>query len=853
MMDPQQRQLLERGYESYRRIQESHDVVGVCVGMESKKDIAALMDAVMIPRSVYQATGTSIAIASGRLSHTLDLHGPCCTIDTTCSSSLVATHLARNALLLYECTASLAAGVNAILAPSVHLGVATVGIMSIRGRAFVFDSRADGYARSEACAANTLVINLPDETFSRRAPLSTASMVRQDGKSASLTSPNGVAQQMLLLSIRTRSSCGAPSIIEAAANGSALGDPIEANSTLRALLPSTDDFPLVLHNIKGTVGHSEPASGVVGVAKLALELWQRQMPPNSQLKLPSEHVSRTMLGVDCVLPSHQLLIPPERRHGGVCSFGFSGTLAHVALSVYQIEQRPAQVFRLGNVFRRRFKLPSSEFTSRAGARCNNLVYAPVIPAQIVRIVHTLTGVVTESQASLGMVGMDSISVRQLELELRQLCPTLPSSLLLKGSSISDLAREMTLQNGVGNAMQRNEAQACQRLPTEMISVFDIISSLNAINAFVVVLWHFLPACIRSSSFNNGVFSYSGIGMDFFITSSGFTTEALAPNDILNHGYAYIQKFLHSKVSGLYVHFVLAMAVSAVLGRDGWYVRDDASVELLVGCFTTVRWYLPFWRTEQSGGWCPNTVSWTIGTLFFCWLLFPFTQAFVRVLERRWGATGIVGVTFSVNSLLNYYVFPFPRPYAFPPAYFLPFVCGVGASRLIKMRNFEPSQTCQTTRNEVQHEWVHSPVISRWSFLLADAAFALCFFLPSMHLGNWMGAPAIAVSLFLFSASTRRGVSAWLLAHKPLPMLGSCSLEIFLFQAPAWAVLTWLFDMETYHFERDRFDLAYSSQDKFIAYIIALYLFAGVYAAYMRQPIQQFVLNLAHLLWIRSEA
>ena len=107
--------------------------------------------------SVFAATGGSHSIASGRLSYVLGLHGPCVSCDTACSAALVAGHLAASALRNHECPRALAAAVNLMLAPTVGARYALAGMTSSLGRCHTFDSRADGYARSEACGGAALV------------------------------------------------------------------------------------------------------------------------------------------------------------------------------------------------------------------------------------------------------------------------------------------------------------------------------------------------------------------------------------------------------------------------------------------------------------------------------------------------------------------------------------------------------------------------------------------------------------------------------------------------------------------------------------------------------------------------
>ena len=82
---------------------------------------------------------TRYSIASGRLSFSLGLHGPCVSVDTACSSGLVAHHSALRALQLAECTAAVAAGVNLMLAPHVGIAFATAGMTSARGRCHTFE------------------------------------------------------------------------------------------------------------------------------------------------------------------------------------------------------------------------------------------------------------------------------------------------------------------------------------------------------------------------------------------------------------------------------------------------------------------------------------------------------------------------------------------------------------------------------------------------------------------------------------------------------------------------------------------------------------------------------------------
>ena len=132
---------------------------------------------------------------------------------------------------------------------------------SLSGRSCVFDARADGFARSEASVSLTL---LPLEA---RLTLQ-GSATRQDGKSASLSAPNGQAQRRLLQATLNDAGSRVLDVVEAAANGSPLGDPIEVGS-VNAVLPSS---MLLVANAKGSVAHSEPSSGISGLTLLGAKL-----------------------------------------------------------------------------------------------------------------------------------------------------------------------------------------------------------------------------------------------------------------------------------------------------------------------------------------------------------------------------------------------------------------------------------------------------------------------------------------------------------------------------------------------------------------------------------------------------
>ena len=186
------------------------------------------------------------------------------------------SHGSVRALQRVECASALSAGVNMILEPSTMRGNAIAGVTSVRGRSHTFDVRADGYARGEAIDAVACRLEVG------RAVTTAGSAVRQDGRSASLTAPNGQAQQALLRAAMSDADVGAAALSRAAAHGTgtALGDPIEAGSLAGAVLSSRGDgsAPPVIGSVKANSGHAEQGAGLSGLLMLAYGLAQGAAP-----------------------------------------------------------------------------------------------------------------------------------------------------------------------------------------------------------------------------------------------------------------------------------------------------------------------------------------------------------------------------------------------------------------------------------------------------------------------------------------------------------------------------------------------------------------------------------------------
>ena len=104
----------------------------------------------------YTATGGSAAIASNRVSYVLGLQGPSVSVDTACSSALVALEAAGNSLYSGSSSTAVSASANVLLSPAGFIGTCKAHMLSPRGRCLTFDMSADGYVRAEGSCALVL-------------------------------------------------------------------------------------------------------------------------------------------------------------------------------------------------------------------------------------------------------------------------------------------------------------------------------------------------------------------------------------------------------------------------------------------------------------------------------------------------------------------------------------------------------------------------------------------------------------------------------------------------------------------------------------------------------------------------
>ncbi|ROW10486.1 hypothetical protein VMCG_02039 [Cytospora schulzeri] len=350
-MDPQQRMLLEMSYEALENAGWTLDscagsniaVYGASFTADFERNL--YRDPINLP--VYYLTGVEKAILSNRISHAFDLHGPSMTIDTACSGGLVAVHQACQSLRSGESEAAIVAAANLTMGPDQRIGMSTLHLTSGTGHCYPFDSRGDGYGRGEGCVV--LVLKRLDQALRDRDPVHAIlrnTAVNQDGYTpASITYPNGAAQEQLIRSAYSRVGLSPldVSYVEAHGTGTRAGDFEELTAIAKVFASPDSDRPTPLYvgSIKGNIGHTENTSGLSSMVKAILMVDHLQIPATAGLR---EFKSGLPIQSMCIPTdltpwprgtSENMEIPPRVS---INSFGFGGANAHAIL-----ERAPLQI------------------------------------------------------------------------------------------------------------------------------------------------------------------------------------------------------------------------------------------------------------------------------------------------------------------------------------------------------------------------------------------------------------------------------------------------------------------------------------------------------------------------------
>jgi len=366
-MDPQQRWLLEAAWESLEDagippVSLRGSQTAVYVGIASN-DYANVAQSDPRNVDVHTNSGSTLSIASNRIAYLFDFKGPAVSVDTACSSALVAINLACESIWSGESTMALAGGVNALLTPDASIGFSKASMLSPTGQCFAFDDRANGYVRGEG--AGIFVIKKLSEAQrdgDRIYCTIRAAIINQDGHTSSMTVPGVETQAKMLEDAFAKSGLEPKRVryMEAHGTGTPVGDPIETRALGMVLSRGRDaGDTCLLGSVKTNVGHLESGSGVAGLAKAALVLYHDTVPANLNFLRPNPNIPfdefKLKVATELQPLPHLGDLPPVV---GVNSFGFGGTNSHILLEAAPKSSENASS-KKGEKAERPFLLPVS--------------------------------------------------------------------------------------------------------------------------------------------------------------------------------------------------------------------------------------------------------------------------------------------------------------------------------------------------------------------------------------------------------------------------------------------------------------------------------------------------------------
>lgn len=344
IMDPQQRLFLEctqsaledAGYDT----DGDRGIIGLYAGVGTNNYMAHLLSN---PEIVQTVGGLQTKLANEkdylttRIAYKLNLRGPCVTVQTACSTSLVATHLACQSLLNFDCDMALAGGSTVMLPHRFGYVYQEGGVGSPDGHCRAFDARAQGTVGGSG--VGVVVLKRLTDALAARDHIYAVikgSAINNDGSlKVGFTAPSQDGQAAVIAEAISLAGISPDMItyVEAHGTGTTLGDPIELAAITQVFRRSTAQKAFcAIGSVKTNIGHLDAAAGIAGLIKTALALTHRQIPASLNFEQPNPKIN---FSASPFFVSSQLtdwVRGAYPRYAGVSSFGIGGTNAHVIVT-----------------------------------------------------------------------------------------------------------------------------------------------------------------------------------------------------------------------------------------------------------------------------------------------------------------------------------------------------------------------------------------------------------------------------------------------------------------------------------------------------------------------------------------
>ncbi|MEM7355764.1 MAG: amino acid adenylation domain-containing protein, partial [Acidobacteriota bacterium] len=340
--DPQQRLFLETAYSALEDAghppEHCQRPVGIFAGASRNSYFPRFADDEELRRNVGDyplAIGNDADFLATRTSYKLDLKGPSVTLQTACSTSLVAVHFACESLRRGECDMALAGGVGLevpVKRASLHQAG---GILARDGHCRAFDARAAGTVAGQGLGIVVLkrLVEAQRDGDSIRAVI-LGSAINNDGAGkVGYTAPSVDGQAAVIEAALAAAHVEPATIgyVEAHGTGTKLGDPLEVAALQQAFASVPPDHRCALGSVKTNIGHLDTAAGVAGLIKASLAVENGFLPPSLHCQQPNPEIDFAAGPFRVNQQPRPWASAPQPRRAGVSSFGIGGTNVHMVL------------------------------------------------------------------------------------------------------------------------------------------------------------------------------------------------------------------------------------------------------------------------------------------------------------------------------------------------------------------------------------------------------------------------------------------------------------------------------------------------------------------------------------------
>ncbi|KAL7953269.1 hypothetical protein V8C34DRAFT_321334 [Trichoderma compactum] len=373
--------------------------------------------------SAFTATGALRSFITGRIAHFFGWTGPAMTFDTACSSSTVALHTACRDLLSGEVIGALVGGVNIMTSMQWMQNLSAGSFLSPTGQCKPFDADADGYCQGEGVAF-VFLKKLSDAEAAGNTVLGTirATAVYQNLNITPLFVPNVPSLSQLFKDVIRKAGVDPAeiSLVEAHGTGTAVGDPAEYESVKLALTSPRRNTVVPIGSVKGHVGHTEGASGMIALVKVLMMMRDNFIPPQASFTRMNPHTHASPADMMEVVTELRPW-PAERKIALLNNYGACGSNASIVID---------------------YSAPKA-LDSRLQAQAATETRQPFwIPGYDARSIAAYSKAL--STYLRGRTGDKKVSLADVAFNMaRQSNPSLPQGLIISCQSLEELQAKLT--------------------------------------------------------------------------------------------------------------------------------------------------------------------------------------------------------------------------------------------------------------------------------------------------------------------------------------------------------------------------------------------------------------------------